>query len=612
VKRTTRKISVFLVCIGVLTTSAFPRTNDKKLIFFNGGAINTLTYDMVNANIATWQSRRPFIDGVVVRITPDSRPPYIFNKALMSDAEVNLANMPNLASKWTTMTENFVLINASNSDAKMNFFDDALWANINANARKIAKAAKLGGFRGVMFDPEIYTGNINPMPWWYSYNGVNYYPTYTFDQVTAKARQRGREFMNAMESEYPGIVFNSTFMWGAISGYTYGVSLQNSFYALYKGFADGLLEAADPGTVIVDGNESSYNLDDARKYVESWDGGDYLYSRVTARDAVVAPELMAKHSAQVQIAFAPSAHTCYGYLADNGHPVDYKRDWLKHQVYHSLLNTDQYAWIWWETNNFFEEQVQADGITNAQMAADISEAKSKLLSGQALGYELSKTSLFQYNANVQNDRLTSPSALLVSPANGDEISLTSPTAIQVVVAPLMNIDHVEFYVNSLNVGTARSAPYQVSYRFSRGESTVYARVFLMASTTDKPHVSSNPIFVRTAADGFVEPFPIDNQASAHGINSPDGKDVSYEFHPDNEKTVTVKYQLFEKSIVDIKLFNRHGDLVRQLVNDERMAGQYDLLWDGRNASGQIVPSGTYMLLMQLGNVKKKPKIVVIR
>ena len=63
-------------------------------------------------------------------------------------------------------------------------------------------------------------------------------------------------------------------------------------------------------------------------------------------------------------------------------------------------------------------------------------------------------------------------------------------------------------------------------------------------------------------------------------------------NPFNPET-KINYQLPEKSTVVIKIFNLKGQLIWTLLNEFKAPGYYTVVWDGRDASGLSIPSGTY-------------------
>ena len=55
-----------------------------------------------------------------------------------------------------------------------------------------------------------------------------------------------------------------------------------------------------------------------------------------------------------------------------------------------------------------------------------------------------------------------------------------------------------------------------------------------------------------------------------------------------------------------------GRLVRVLVEGERAAGSYEAVWDGRDASGRAVPSGSYLARLVAGGKVEGVRLSLVR
>ena len=90
------------------------------------------------------------------------------------------------------------------------FWDDALWNNVIANFKTLAKVAKNLGFRGIVYDDEAYNVESHKMinykhgNAWYDDDAYKN-PNYTFAEHSAKITARFQQIMEAMVSEYPAI-----------------------------------------------------------------------------------------------------------------------------------------------------------------------------------------------------------------------------------------------------------------------------------------------------------------------------------------------------------------------------------------------------------------------
>lgn len=77
-------------------------------------------------------------------------------------------------------------------------------------------------------------------------------------------------------------------------------------------------------------------------------------------------------------------------------------------------------------------------------------------------------------------------------------------------------------------------------------------------------------------------------------------------------TTRIKYELSEKTLVDLSIFNEVGQKICIIVNNFQEAGQYQVNWNSMNAVGNPVPSGVYFLKLSTGSYSQVRKVVLIR
>lgn len=84
-------------------------------------------------------------------------------------------------------------------------------------------------------------------------------------------------------------------------------------------------------------------------------------------------------------------------------------------------------------------------------------------------------------------------------------------------------------------------------------------------------------------------------------------------NPFNPET-TIRYDINHSSLQPIKLmiFNNTGQLVRILIDKIQPAGSYRVIWDGKNADGQLSPAGIYYCLLTVGSKTRTQKLILIK
>ncbi len=93
-------------------------------------------------------------------------------------------------------------------------------------------------------------------------------------------------------------------------------------------------------------------------------------------------------------------------------------------------------------------------------------------------------------------------------------------------------------------------------------------------------------------------------------NSPDIKVQNYP-NPFNPST-TIAFTLHKDEMVRIKIYDLLGQEVRTLINEMMQSGKKQIVWDGRDQLGELVPSGVYYYLLEAGSYGNVKKMLVIK
>ena len=82
-------------------------------------------------------------------------------------------------------------------------------------------------------------------------------------------------------------------------------------------------------------------------------------------------------------------------------------------------------------------------------------------------------------------------------------------------------------------------------------------------------------------------------------------------NPFNAQT-HINYQLPERSLVWLIIFNVLGQEVKTLVNEEKAAGHHTVLWDGKDNNNKPVGAGIYLYNMKAGNFISSQKLAILK
>ncbi len=86
-------------------------------------------------------------------------------------------------------------------------------------------------------------------------------------------------------------------------------------------------------------------------------------------------------------------------------------------------------------------------------------------------------------------------------------------------------------------------------------------------------------------------------------------------NPFSEST-TIHFKLAIPSVVQLRIYNTQGAVIKMVNYSERMVGPYEYLWNGTNENGMPVPGGTYICTISVfnhrGNFTMSNKMLVTR
>ncbi len=77
------------------------------------------------------------------------------------------------------------------------------------------------------------------------------------------------------------------------------------------------------------------------------------------------------------------------------------------------------------------------------------------------------------------------------------------------------------------------------------------------------------------------------------------------------ETTTLRYRLEEPSSVGVQIIDILGRMHRIFPTEFKQPGDYELKWDGRDDSGVRLPSGNYILLIDIGDSIETKKVVFL-
>ncbi|MFP6763467.1 MAG: hypothetical protein VB858_07610, partial [Planctomycetaceae bacterium] len=274
--------------------------------------------------------------------------------ARLTDAEMAPVVRELAAIRWTTFTDNFLIVKAGeqfldNGDpGHMDWFDDRHWDSICHNIGVLTRVAQAARCVGLGFDPEPYHSSV----WNYDRAGSRkpqlHRDTKSFAEYASVVRRRGAQYMSAIQTEMPRVrLFN---LYQAVR--LPPSDLAETIYSLYPAFINGMLDAAGPGVVLIDGNEYGFSL---------LTRGDYTNAYVNVKErklALIDPKNRDTYRRQVQVSVPIYLDDIFGTHANRRWVGTYltpgdKHRLFEHKLFHALDSVDEYVWVYGERPAWF-------------------------------------------------------------------------------------------------------------------------------------------------------------------------------------------------------------------------------------------------------------------
>ena len=194
----------------------------------------------------------------------------------------------------TTCRETFLMLYANPGD--VDWFDDAAWREVVNHWRLLARLAKQGGLRGLLYDAEPYTKPHSQ----FRYGAQAGREQHSFAEYRAKARARGGEVMRAVAEEFPDVKIFSyrlfSDMLAMLDSGDLTRALESDTYGLQPAFVDGWMDALPPGLTVVEGTEDiGYRANSSAEY-----NAAFTQQRLRLPE-FVAPEHRAKFAQHLRI-----------------------------------------------------------------------------------------------------------------------------------------------------------------------------------------------------------------------------------------------------------------------------------------------------------------------
>jgi hypothetical protein len=391
-----KKSIIFIECLFVIFSPyllhAQNKLDKKKLIEFGWDYPNV---SFLKSNITSME-KMPF-DGVVFSFDFDIY--NAFDTTQFADSKFQFNDLSKI--QWKKFTDNFLFVRGAGLSGP-HWLDDNSWLKITRNLKNISKALAISKAKGIGFDPEFYFNNPKLNPWTYSpslYNNLSY------QEVGNYVRKRGKQFMQALQTEKPDVKILCFWLLGLVSDQTQSLPIDQTGMALYPFFVEGMLEGKNKSSEIIDGNESSYWYKTPESFVTS---GEYLRDNGSK---LIKKSLQSKFK-EVSLAQSVYFDGIYGKLPGTEKHFDKqsKEQWLGENLYNAYKTTDKYVWLYGERVNWWKaggDSVAAAIIKNVQQQINADwNNKNSILSETSIQWGKGNNQGYDYSYSKSNHILT--------------------------------------------------------------------------------------------------------------------------------------------------------------------------------------------------------------
>ncbi len=387
---------LIFACQVFNTTSAqiVYQSPSKKLVEFSWASPTTREF---MDDIKLYDSG-PF-DGISVKLTKEAGGGNIFMvdnwKEVTAQSKEKEYERIKSIGEQSTLHHNFLVLYGA---SQMDWFSDEHWNKVEACIRYAANLAKIGKFKGILWDPEPYKPGKNP--WKLSDQPKT--DKYSFYEYYVQVRKRGAQFIEAMQDEYPGLVILSLREFSdyqTASPFSQAIlpitdinqaksAIEEGWWGLHLPFTLGILDAIDEDVTLIDGNEEAYFYTSALEY--------YKIRNDIFNDtrALIPAGLHKKFKANYYLGHAVSTDYISGNWAGHFDAFPYRLTgqgamlapheralWFEHNMYYALQTSDEYVWLYSEDLNWWTGERVPEGFLEA-----LKRARKKVEKVKPLGF----------------------------------------------------------------------------------------------------------------------------------------------------------------------------------------------------------------------------------
>jgi hypothetical protein len=122
-------------------------------------------------------------------------------------------------------------------------------------------------------------------------------------------------------------------------------------------------------------------------------------------------------------------------------------------------------------------------------------------------------------------------------------------------------------------------------------------------------IDDGPVYTVNGSCGSAAKFAGQDLTQA---TLPEGYALEQNYPNPFNPSTSIAFSVKEAGVVQLSIYNLHGQEVRTLINGQMNTGFHAVNWDGRDERGQIVPSGVYLYKLRVNGFAQTRKMTFMK
>ncbi len=140
-------------------------------------------------------------------------------------------------------------------------------------------------------------------------------------------------------------------------------------------------------------------------------------------------------------------------------------------------------------------------------------------------------------------------------------------------------------------------------------------VFPVVASSEEPTLpfgQSNPIVLNTNRIGFGQTQILQISSTPDGSGIPSVTSLGHVAPNPFNPSISISFMVGEAGIIDLKIYDLGGHLIKTLATQDFETGRYTRQWDGRDSKGSLMPAGVYLVRIQGESSSDSKKITLVK